>query len=537
MTLSPTISKTEQEEVEQVPQIDADNNVNVLTTESNENDKETLWHSIKQNPRVILFAFLANCGSFLFGYDVLVQGAITALPMFSGTIFGEPYGDSFILPALWQGVWQALNAFGIMVGAAGNGSLQDRFGRRVMFFVGGVVSAVGAAITFVASEADSVDGRRGVLLLGKFVIGVSMGIMMSTCQTYVSEISPPRLRTILLGFYPFLITIGQMIAISVVFSRVSTMNDSAFKIPFASQWAFSCYAMLVSFLIPESPVYLIATNKIPQAEKALTRLGCPSPAERIAVAQATIEQERASSAEEVTFADIFKGSNLRRTRIVALLNSLQQFIGVSLVSNSTYFFIMAGMDPSMSLTMNQAGVGVGMACTLVSWVIIARLGRRTAILGSFLMAALFFLAMGIAGFWPHDARALRFIGVSLILAASCSNLGVGTAYPIAAAEIPSTRLRAKTLGFGFVVNAFMTWAFSLCVPYMFNADQGNLGGKIGFVFVGFCIVGFALSWVEVPETKDITYARIDYLFQRRTKARAFREEGGRFEGVDGKAGE
>jgi hypothetical protein len=32
-----------------------------------------------------------------------------------------------------------------------------------------------------------------------------MGISMSTCQTYVSEISPPKLRTILLGFYPFMI--------------------------------------------------------------------------------------------------------------------------------------------------------------------------------------------------------------------------------------------------------------------------------------------------------------------------------------------
>jgi predicted MFS family arabinose efflux permease len=44
---------------------------------------------------------------------------------------------------LWQGLWQGLNAFGIMCGAASNGVLQDMFGRKVMFFVGGAISAVG----------------------------------------------------------------------------------------------------------------------------------------------------------------------------------------------------------------------------------------------------------------------------------------------------------------------------------------------------------------------------------------------------------
>ena len=57
------------------------------------------------------------------------------------------------------------------------------------------------------------------------------------------------------------------------------------------------------------------------------------------------------------YAECFGGSNWRHTRTVALLNSPQQFILVSLVSNSTYFFIMAGMSLDMSLTINQIGVG------------------------------------------------------------------------------------------------------------------------------------------------------------------------------------
>jgi hypothetical protein len=332
-----------------------------------------------------------------------------------------------------------------------------------------------------------------------------------------------------------------MIAISVVFSKVSDMTPSAYKVPFASQWAFSGYAVITSLLVPESPVYLVSKNKIDQARRTFRILGCSFADERISAIEATIQQERNVSTEQPRFAECFKGSNLRRTRIVALLNSLQQFMGVTLVTNSTYFFIMAGMTPDFSLTLNQIGVGCSMVCTVISWVIMTKVGRRSAILASFVAAGIAYLGMGIAGFWPQNAVALRylftlhvssmlyridtcsrFIGVALLIAACCSNLGTGSAYPIVAAEVPSTVLRAKTLGIGFMVNAFMTWAFSLCVPYMFNADQGNLGGKIGFVFFGFCVVGFVLSWIEIPETRNITYAQIDYLFQTNTPARKFK---------------
>ncbi|KAM0595797.1 hypothetical protein ACHAPN_005015 [Verticillium nonalfalfae] len=97
------------------------------------------------------------------------------------------------------------------------------------------------------------------------------------------------------------------------------------------------------------------------------------------------------------------------------------------------------------------------------------------------------------------------------------------------------RLRAKTLGLGFAVNAFMMWAFNFVVPYMFNADQGDLGGKIGLLFAGFCVVGFVVSFFEIPETKDITYGRINELFQTRTPARKFRAMAVSYEAEDAAA--
>lgn len=44
---------------------------------------KSIWKVMKENPRVIAYAFVANTGSLMFGYDVLVTGAILALPAFS----------------------------------------------------------------------------------------------------------------------------------------------------------------------------------------------------------------------------------------------------------------------------------------------------------------------------------------------------------------------------------------------------------------------------------------------------------------------
>lgn len=204
-----------------------------------------------------------------------------------------------------------------------------------------------------------------------------------------------------------------MVAVSVVFANVTDFTRMAFKIPFASQWAFSGLAVIATLVLPESPVHLVTKQKEEQARKALQRLhgSGVDVTPLIQIIKTTIEHERteSSAVAEASYTECFKGTNLRRTRIVALLNTLQQLIGVSLVANSTYFFIMAGMNPTQSLTINQIGVGLSMVGTLISWFVMARFGRRATILCGFAIAGIIFIAMGVAGFFPNNPKALKYV--------------------------------------------------------------------------------------------------------------------------------
>lgn len=83
-----------------------------------------------------------------------------------------------------------------MFGAWSIGHISDWYGRRLSFFTAGVISMAGVAVLYISATP-------AVFLGGKLINAFAMGIALATGQSYVSEISPVRLRGILLSAYAF----------------------------------------------------------------------------------------------------------------------------------------------------------------------------------------------------------------------------------------------------------------------------------------------------------------------------------------------
>jgi SP family general alpha glucoside:H+ symporter-like MFS transporter len=92
-----------------------------------------------------------------------------------------------------------------------------------------------------------------------------------------------------------------------------------------------------------------------------------------------------------------------------------------------------------------------------------------------------------------------------------------------AGEISSLRLRAKSQSAGFFFNYSYSTIWNVVVPYMFNKDEGNLGGKMGWIFFATSVIAWAIVFFELPETKDRTYEELDEMFTQGVKARKFKE--------------
>lgn len=104
---------------------------------------------------------------------------------------------SYVIPAYWQSLWNAMSQVATMLGATVAGPVQDHFGRRPSFLLGAIFSAAGVPVVGVYS----VNTRS--VPCGQVVNGLSLGICLTTGQTYISEVTPLQLRGIALAAFAF----------------------------------------------------------------------------------------------------------------------------------------------------------------------------------------------------------------------------------------------------------------------------------------------------------------------------------------------
>lgn len=104
---------------------------------------------------------------------------------------------------------------GAIIGAAIGGWMNDRFGRRksilgadIVFFLGAVVMAAAPA--------------PWVIIIGRILVGLGVGMASMTAPLYISEASPARIRGALVSTNGLLITGGQFLSylINLAFTRV-----------------------------------------------------------------------------------------------------------------------------------------------------------------------------------------------------------------------------------------------------------------------------------------------------------------------------
>ena len=108
---------------------------------------------------------------------------------------------------------------GAIVGAAIGGWLNDRFGRKVSILLADGLFAVGALVMAFAQ----VPWR---IILGRFFVGLGVGMASMTAPLYISEASPARIRGALVSTNGLLITGGQFLSylINLAFTHVSDNN-------------------------------------------------------------------------------------------------------------------------------------------------------------------------------------------------------------------------------------------------------------------------------------------------------------------------
>lgn len=466
-----------------------------------------------------------------------------------GQLYRSDVGkEEWILPSLWLALWNFISPGLSMPGAILAGSFQDRFGRRPSLALGSFLSAVGVAICYVSNlpPTSQINTRRALFFVGKGIQGGAIGMVMATTQTYLSEILPPTLRGPLLAFFPIFTLLGQVVGAVVIFACLNAANG--YTIAFASQWVFSAVPIIMAFIVPESPTFLVRKGRYDDALRMQRRFitdsatSCPqtsnlggdddgvmiattdSAEKAVERIKRDIEREKENALNgrgRATYIECFRGGNLRRTGIVMFSALIPLLFGLTLLGKASYFVQIVGMQANLSVIVLILGIVVGLLANIASMWVVDRFERRTLIMGGLAIAALLWGGMGVAGIWSGPA-VVWYTAASMIAVITICGLGAWPCSFAVGSEVSTLDLRAKAQGIGWFTAGAGNALFGFVLPYIFNPDQGDLRAKTGFVYAGLCILGVVVTYFYVPEMKDRTPAEIDYMFDLGLSARKFK---------------
>lgn len=415
---------------------------------------------------------------------------------------------------------------GQIIGLFINGVVSERFGYRKTMLASLLATTLAIFILFFAPS-------KPVLLIGEFCIGIPLGVFQTLSVTYAAEVCPVVLRCYLTTYVNLCWVIGQLLGSAVLRGLLDRTDQWGYRIPFALQWFWPIPIAIGVFLAPESPWWLVRTGQLDEAKHALKRLASKDtsvdfkPDETIAMMVHTNEIEKELSTG-TSYLDCFKGIDLRRTEIACLTWAVQNGCGAGIMGYSVYFYRAAGLPDHQSFNMSLAQYGLGFIGTLFSWVLMTHFGRRRLyVLG---LWALFGLLM-IVGFISLAPRqgpdginipASWATGSILLVYTFVYDATVGPVCYSLVSEMPSTRLRTKTVVLARNLYNVFSIINGVIIPFMLNPTEWNWAGKSGFFWAGLCFCSACWAFFRLPEPRGRTFGELDVLFEAKTPARKFR---------------
>jgi MFS family permease len=175
--------------------------------------------------------------------------------------------------------------------------------------------------------------------------------------------------------------------------------------------------------------------------------------------------------------------------------------------------------------MSVGYLAVGFVGTLLSWVLITKVGRRRIYNYGLATLTVMIFLIGILDCAPNYTNRPGVIWAQstlMIIWNGIYDLTIGPVCFVLICEVSATKVRAKTIAVATAVQAIFGIVMTVAIPYMINPDQANMRGKLGFFFGGLSLISCTWSWFRVPETYGRTYEELDLMFEKKVKTRKFK---------------
>ena len=400
-------------------------------------------------------------GGLLFGYDWVVIGG--AKP------FYELYFGISESPVM-QGVAMSTALVGCLIGAMVAGAAADKYGRKPLLMVAAVLFTVSAIATGLFNDFTLFN-------IARFIGGVGIGVASALSPMYIAEVSPTEIRGRMVSLNQMTIVLGILAAqvVNMLLARDTAVAESqAWNLEWGWRWMFwaetlpAALFLIMSFFIPESPVYL-----------------------KLKAAMTSQQAEQKAGLSE-----LFQHKYGKVLLLGLIIAVFQQWCGTNVIFNyAQEIFTGAGYDvDGMFIDIVITGIA-NVIFTIVALYTIEKWGRRTLILIGAGGLGLIYLTLGTCYFF--EVKGVMMV-VLVVAAISTYAMTLGPVTWTLLAEIFPHRVR----GIAMATCTFALWVGCCTLTFSFPSMNAALGSSGTFwIYSAICVCAFIFLWNRCPETK------------------------------------
>lgn len=431
-------------------------------------------------------------GGLLFGYDWVVIGG--------AKIFYESYfgiSGSNILVGLATSIALA----GCMIGALACGALADRYGRKPLM-------VLAAFIFIVSSIGTGAFNIFEAFLVSRFIGGIAIGIASGLSPMYIAEVAPDGIRGRLVTVNQLTIVIGILLA-QIINWRIAATHPMDWNVSQGWRWMFYIAAFpagvffILSFLIPESPRYLMAKGRRDKAYGIFQKIGGDRYAD-LQVASVGESLRNSDSGSKGSVRQLFSKSMVKVTVLGVIIAFFQQWCGTNVIFNyAQEIFQGAGFDVDNTF-INIVVTGIAnLVFTLVALFTVERLGRRTLIMmGAGGLAGLY-LILGCCYYF--DVNGILMV-IVCVCAIACYAMTLGPVTWVLISEIFPNKVRAA----GVATATLFLWLGSFTLTMSFPSLNSALGTCGTFwLYASICVAALVYFGLCLPETKGRSLEQLE----------------------------
>jgi MFS family permease len=458
--------------------------------------------------KMVLAVSGISMGAVSYAYAGSIVGTTLGQPSFI-TYMGlatNPNAEGLIGTIV--GLFYAGGVFGAILSTY----LADSIGRKW-------TAAIGSVILVVSTACLAGSVNIAMFIVFRFFVGMGAYMLYLTTPLWVTELVPPRGRSILVGIVGLGGVVGYVLAayVGVGFFYYGSEKSAQWRAPLS----IGCLPplLLIAFLpwLPESPRFLLKGDKTEKAWLIVRDLHATSADTEHEYAQAEFFQMRKqheldTSLDGSWMAILKRRSYLKRAAIAFFLPVMLYSTGNLVVTTyAASVFAELGYDAGASLQLLAGLYVAAIVANLLSLTYVDRVPRNI-MLGSGVVVVTIIISIETAlqatYLGTGNKTGLAATAAFLFLFLACFNMFLEAISWYYASEIFPTHLRAKGMTLGVVGFCLIDILWLELAPTAF----ASIAWKYYLVFICVSVVSAAVIFFTFPNTLHMPLEEVAKLF-------------------------